>query len=166
MEEIKITVITHPRERAKKCSMRGLRGRKNFEFFKAVDGFSFDATGFTSLELGAPEISPSDASRPLLILDGTWRLLPKIKGKIFGNPVPRGLPNSLKTAYPRTSKLFKDPEGGLASAEALFAALFFMGIPDFSVLEKYPFGEEFLRLNEKIFGSFGNIASSGKKSEA
>ena len=43
----KITVIRHPRENLKKCSLRHLHDHPNFEFLAAVDGFSFDATGYT-----------------------------------------------------------------------------------------------------------------------
>ena len=35
----------------------------------------------------------------------------------------RALPSGIKTAYPRVSKVFADPSAGLASVEALYAAL-------------------------------------------
>lgn len=106
-----VVVIRHPRENLKKCSLRHLHGRPNFEFLAASDGFSFDASGFTLLEIGAPEMSPADADRPVLLLDSTWHLLPRIRNKVFGNFVSRSLPPSIKTAYPRVSKMHSDPHG-------------------------------------------------------
>ena len=35
----------------------------------------------------------------------------------------RSLPAEVETAYPRRSKVFEDPAGGLATIEAIFAAL-------------------------------------------
>ena len=53
----KVTVIRHPRENLKKCSLRHLHGRADFEFFKATENFLFDAGGFILLEIGAPAIA-------------------------------------------------------------------------------------------------------------
>lgn len=142
----KITVIRHPRENLKKCSLRHLHGHPNFEFFTAVDGFSFDATGYTLLEIDAPTISPADADRPVLLLDSTWHLLPKIRRKVYGDFVPRALPPNILTAYPRVSKMHQDPHG-LATVEALYAALQMMGTPDREILNGYLFGEKFLSIN-------------------
>lgn len=141
-----VVVIRHPRENLKKCSLRHLHGRPNFEFLTASDGFSFDASGFTLLEIGAPEMSPADADRPVLLLDSTWHLLPRIRNKVFGNFVSRSLPPSIKTAYPRVSKMHSDPHG-LATVEALYAALKFAGTPDIEILRGYMFAPKFLQLN-------------------
>lgn len=143
----KITVIRHHRENLKKCSMRGLEGRENFQFFKAKDNFSFDASGMILLEIGAPEISERDAGLPLLLLDSTWRLLPNLRNRIYGNFIPRSLPSNIKTAYPRISKTFDDPNGGLATIEALYAALRLSGTTDDSILDGYFFKSEFLKIN-------------------
>lgn len=142
----KVTVIRHPRENVKKCSLRHLHEHPDFSFFKAVDGFSFDATGFILLEIDAPPISPKDANLPILLLDSTWHLLPKIRAKVSGKYIPRSIPSTVKTAYPRVSKVFDDPNG-LATVEALYAALKMSGNPDISVLSKYPFAKKFLELN-------------------
>ncbi len=143
---MEITVVRHPRENRKKCSLRHLCGRSGVRFFNAVDGFGFDASGYTLLEMDAPPVSPDDACRPLLLLDSTWFLLPRIRGKIRGDFVARSIPPTVKTAYPRVSKTHTDPDG-LATIEALYAALFLMGIPDKTLLDGYPFAERFLRLN-------------------
>lgn len=124
----KVTVIRHPRENLKKCSLRHLHGRADFEFFKATENFLFDATGFILLEIGAPPITPSDGGKPILLLDSTWRLLPSIRAKVRGDFIPRSIPQSVRTAYPRVSKVFSDPDG-LATIEALYAALKFSARP-------------------------------------
>jgi len=144
--ESKVTVIRHPRENLKKCSLRHLHTHPNFEFFTAVDGFSFDATGYTVLEIDAPGMSPEDIGRPLLLLDSTWHLLPKIRAKIYGNFVSRSLPASIISAYPRISKMHSDPSG-LATVEALYAALRAMGDIDCQIIKDYPFALSFLKLN-------------------
>ena len=121
----KITVIRHPRENLKKCSLRHLHDHPNFEFLAAVD---------------------ADADRPILLLDSTWHLLPKIRRKVYGDFVPRSLPSNILTAYPRVSKMHQDPHG-LATVEALYAALQMMGTPDREILNGYLFGEKFLSIN-------------------
>ena len=145
-----IVVIRHPRENLKKCSLRGLESRKNFTFLKAKDGFLFDATGYILLQNNAPEISEKDKGLPILLLDSTWALLPKVRNKIHGMPILRGLPSSIKTAYPRVSKSGNDPQNGLATVEALFAALSLSGQRDESVLQNYIFKDTFLQLNKGL----------------
>jgi len=140
-----IVVVRHPRENIKKCSLRFLHNRENFTFLKATDKFSYDATDHILLEIDAPVISPVDLGKPILLLDSTWALLPKIRAKITGNYIPRSLPNSIKTAYPRQSKLFSDPNCGLATLEALYSALCLMGINDPSILDNYHFKDSFLK---------------------
>ena len=141
-----VTVIRHPRENLKKCSLRHLHEHPSFTFHKATDGFSFDATGFTLLDINAPAISIEDANRPILLLDSTWNLLPKVRAKVYGNYVARSLPPSILTAYPRVSKMHDDPNG-LATIEALYAALRAIGAPDISILKEYHFAKRFLEIN-------------------
>lgn len=52
-----------------------------------------------------------------------------------------------QTAYPRRSKTHADPENGLATVEALFAAGCILGLRDDSFLRFYPWRDEFLKLN-------------------
>lgn len=143
---MKTAVIRHPKENRQKCSLRHLHEHPEFEFFNAVDGFSFDASGYTLLEIDAPTMSEADAQRPILLLDSTWHLLPKIRAKVYGNFVPRSLPLSIKTGYPRVSKMHSDPNG-LATIEALYVALKFAGRPNPSIIREYPFALHFLTIN-------------------
>lgn len=137
-----ISVIRHQKERRSKCSLTALEDRKDITFYKANQDWTFDATGFTVLALGAPELSIADAERPLLLLDSTWRLLPQLQACLWGGAVCRTLP-AVTTAYPRVSKLAEDPLGGLASIEALYLAKLVLGERDDSLLEFYYWREEF-----------------------
>ena len=141
---VPISVIRHPKERRSKCSLTPLEGRADIDFFRARPNWSFDITGFTVLALGAPELSPEDAGRPLLLLDSTWRLLPQIEACLYGQGVRRTLP-AVPTAYPRISKIAEDPMGGLASVEALFLAKLLLGERDDALLADYYWRDEFLQ---------------------
>jgi pre-rRNA-processing protein TSR3 len=138
------TVIRHPKERIAKCSLRFLHGRAEMTFLRARPGFTFDATGFVLLAVDAPPLSPADHGRPLLLLDSTWRWLPQLRACVLGAPLPRSIPAGVATAYPRTSKVFDDPAGGLASIEALFLARALLGDRDPSLLDGYHWKEDFL----------------------
>ena len=138
-----ITVIMHPKERRSKCSLVPLEGRADMHFLRARPEWTFDATGFTILALGAPELSIEDAGRPLLLLDSTWRLLPKLEACLTGEGVRRTLP-TVCGAYPRKSRIAEDPAVGLASVEALFLAKLLLGERDDTLLAKYYWRSEFL----------------------
>lgn len=141
---IKTVVIRHPREKLSKCSLTPLHDRAEIQFFTATPDYVFDATGFLLLEVGAPPLTPEENHLPLLLLDATWRLLPHVKSKVVGTPVPRSIPEGVQTAYPRVGKYYPDPLGGLASIEALFIARALLGDYDPSLLDAYHWREEFL----------------------
>ena len=137
-------VIRHPKERLSKCSLESLRGRPDILFHSARQGFSFDSTGYVLLRVDAPVLSAADKDLPILLLDSTWRLLPKLEAAITGTPVPRSLPNWIQTAYPRVSKIIPDPARGLASVEALYAARLLQGRDTTGLLDHYHWREPFL----------------------
>ena len=164
-----VVIVRHPRERVAKCSLEPLNGRPGFEFHRGTHGFRYDGSAHLLLAVGAAPVTredafldPSEASalagagrkvlhdeqgrplRPLLLLDSTWRLLPALRGKIIGRPLERSLPTWIRTAYPRVSKLGFDPDSGLASVEALYAALHLMGYERQDVLDAYRWREPFL----------------------
>lgn len=144
MNPIPTTVIRHPKERISKCSLRFLHARPEMTFLRGKPGFRFDATGYTLLAVGAPPLSPADAGRPLLLLDSTWRWLPQLLACVHGAPVHRSIPGGLRTAYPRVSKVFEDPEAGLASIEALYVARKLLGDDDPTLLDGYHWKDRFL----------------------
>lgn len=82
--------------------------------------------------------------RPFLLLDSTWRLLPQLEACLTGSPLPRRLPDGVRTAYPRVSKLAPEPSGGLASVEALYLARRLLGDDDLSLLANYHWRDDFL----------------------
>ena len=63
--------------------------------------------------------------------------------------LPRRLP-PLATAYPRRSRTFEDPDAGLASVEALYAALHILSGPDPELLANYRWAASFLALNPSL----------------
>ncbi len=141
---IETVVIRHPKEKLSKCSLTPLHGRPEIQFYRAKPDFMFDASNHILLEVGAPPLTPDDSQNPLLLLDATWRLLPKIRRRVHGTPIPRSIPQGIQTAYPRVGKNYPDPMGGLASVEALFVARALLGDYDPSLLDGYHWRNEFL----------------------
>jgi len=146
-----VVVLWHPRERLSKCTLAPLRGRPDIQHRFLGPSERFDAAGFSILALTGPVIGPPDRERGLLVPDATWRHLPYLEARISGGQ-PRSLPAELRTAYPRRSKRFEDPSRGLASVEALFAALCLMGLRDETLLAHYHWAREFLELNADLLG--------------
>lgn len=162
-----VVIIRHIKERHNKCSLQPLRWREGFTFHKATDELTFDATGFILLAMNSPVIEPGDAilseseadelsarhpdlgittTRPILLPDATWSLLPQVMRCVKGKPLLRSLPAGIKTAYPRVSKMTDDPQGGLASVEALYLALKLMGQDYPTLLDDYYWKDAFLDL--------------------
>lgn len=142
-------IVVHPKERRSKCTVEPLKGRDDFVFWKFPNAGPQPLDGYVRLGFGGPIIGPDDATRGLLVLDGTWRLVLPMEQTYAHLPV-RSLPE-VQTAYPRTSKLFDDPSGGLATIEAIYAAYKLMGRDVQSLLDDYRWGNEFLALNAGRF---------------
>ena len=98
------------------------------------------------------EIGPSDRGHGILLVDCSWRRLPELLASIDGDSPRRRLP-ALSTAYPRKSRLFQDPETGLASIEALYAAAVLLGEPCRELLAGYRWAEGFLAANPALSAS-------------
>jgi rRNA small subunit aminocarboxypropyltransferase len=143
---IPVTVIVrHANENPKKCSILPLRGRPDLLFLNYPVRPRPPLEGYVRLAAEGPELSPADAGCGLLLLDGSWRWATEM-ARDFADVPPRSLRN-WKTAYPRSSKLGTDPDNGLASVEALFAAYHMLGRPTEGLLDHYRWAEEFLRIN-------------------
>lgn len=140
-----VTVIRHHKERISKCSLRFLHDRPEFTFLRGKPGYEFDATDFILLHVDGEALTEADRGHPLLLLDSTWRWLPQLEAGVRGKPLLRSIPGGVCTAYPRKSRLFEDPEAGLASIEALYLALKLLGDDDPSLLDGYHWKDEFLR---------------------
>ncbi len=146
-----VLILRDPRESERKCSLTPLRGVEGIRFVNHVPGRTLAAEGRIQLTPEAPELTLADAGRGLLLVDSNWRRAPRLREALVGDFLPRSLP-PLKTAYPRMSQVFVDPEQGLASVEALYAALALLGEPRPDLLEEYRWGAEFLAQNPGLPG--------------
>lgn len=149
-------IVVHPKEKRSKCSVEPLRGHPDFIFWKYPFQQPEMLGGYFRLGLGGPPVSRADSDSGLLLLDGTWRLAEKMEADYADMPV-RSLLN-WATAYPRVSKLFDDPMGGLATIEALYAALAQMGRPVDGLLDSYRWKDEFLERNRELIESLTSTA--------
>lgn len=137
--------VVHPKEKRSKCTIEPLRGRAGFVFWKHPKPGREPLENYVRLGIGGPVLSHADRSKGLLLLDGTWRLAASMEQEFERAPL-RSLP-AWETAYPRTSKLFDDPIGGLATIEALYVAHMLLGRETDSLLDSYHWADEFLALN-------------------
>jgi pre-rRNA-processing protein TSR3 len=138
-------VVRHPREAPAKCSILPLRDRPDIVFLQHPVAVRPNLEGYLRLAAEGPELSSIDANAGLLLLDASWRWA-ETMNRAFVDVPPRSL-QSYRTAYPRRSKLFEDPDNGLASVEALFLAYHILGRPTEGLLDHYRWREAFLQLN-------------------
>jgi pre-rRNA-processing protein TSR3 len=147
-----VLILRDPREARRKCSLTPLRGVPGIRFVAYRRDRRVDAAGRVLLHPDGEVLSERDRGKAVLLVDCTWRHLPQLLGTLEGAPVRRRLPG-LATAYPRSSKLGVDPAGGLASIEALYAALVYMGGEAFDLRSTYRWADEFLARNPSLAGS-------------
>ena len=145
-----VLILRDPRESLKKCSLTPLRGMAGVEFREYAPGRTVEASARILLHHEGEELGPADAGADLLLVDSNWRRLPTLLRTVEGEPVRRRLP-ALVTAYPRRSRISPDPDGGLASVEALWAALALTGAPRPELLEGYRFRDAFLQANPVLW---------------
>jgi len=146
-------------ETENKCTVTPLRDRPDFRF---VPVFGQGPLGPLSAPvLLHPEgrcLTEIEVSRPveaLACVDCVWRRLPKILPRLQWSGEPATLvkiPAGFVTAYPRTGF---DPEGGLATIEAIFIAAALLGNWDVTLLSRYYFGRAFVERNAKRFAELG-----------
>ncbi len=141
-------IVVHPKERRSKCTVEPLRGRSDFVFWTFPHRGSETLDGYVRLGLGGEPLSRGDADRGLLVLDGTWQLAGKMEADYLDIPVRSLWP--WQTAYPRVSKLYTDPQAGLATIEAIFAAQVQLGRPTEGLLDRYYWKDEFLKRNARL----------------
>ncbi len=142
-------IVHDPREPAGKCSLTPLRGMPGMRFVPLRAGQRVDAGRRLWLHPDGDALGPADRGIGLLLVDCTWRRLSKLSASIDGELLRRRLPN-LVTAYPRRSKLTPDPEHGLASVEALYAATALLDGPRPELLAGYHWAAEFLAANPEL----------------
>lgn len=139
-------IIRHRRENKKKCSLSPLTKCPGFDFHPYPGDRPQLSPQTILLSPQGPPIRPEDGPAPLLLLDSTWALLPKMTRWIDPENTlrRRSLPPQWKTAYPRCQEV----SDGLASIEALFAAYTILGYERDHLLANYHWRSEFLELNE------------------
>ncbi len=138
-------IVRHPHENPRKCSVLPLRGRPDVVFLTYPVRERPPLGGYIRLAAEGPPLSPTDADKGVLLLDGSWRWAAAMTRDFLDVPA-RSL-HGWRTAYPRVSKLGTDPDNGLASIEALFAAYHLLGRPTAGLLDRYYWAEDFLRTN-------------------
>lgn len=142
-------IIRHRKERKSKCSLQPLVGQEGVDFYTYPNDMPEVPINYVRLIMNTPLLSSTDADSGLLLLDGTWKLVEPMNERYSHIP-GRSLPH-LKTAYPRSSKLFDDPDGSLSSVEALALSYYIMGHEWRSVLDDYYWRDGFLEMNREFF---------------
>jgi pre-rRNA-processing protein TSR3 len=141
-----VLVLRDPRESAAKCSLTPLRGLPGIELVGWRHDRRYDVGRRILLHPEGPPLQASDRGPGLLLVDCAWRRVPQLLRSVDGDLLPRRLP-PLRSAYPRRSKLFEDPHEGLASVEALYAALSILGETRPELLADYRWRDGFLAAN-------------------
>lgn len=150
-----LTVIwRHAKENLKKCSLRGLEQRQDMHFITYPSVSLPPLEGYILLSLDAPELTEADGDLGLFLLDGTWnyaahmeRTLREQFHGLYRTLIRRCLPAHIRTAYPRYQTLCPNPDQGLASIEALYAAYRLMGRETKGLLDGYYWKQPFLEKN-------------------
>jgi pre-rRNA-processing protein TSR3 len=138
-------IVRHTHENPRKCSVLPLRGRPDVWFLTYPVKERPPLDGYVRLAAEGPPLSPTDADKGILLLDGSWRWAAAMTRAFLDVPA-RSL-SGWRTAYPRVSKRGTDPENGLASIEALFVAYHLLGRPTDGLLDHYHWAREFLQMN-------------------
>lgn len=126
-----------------------MESRADFKFYRYPLKEIPDLTGYLMLTMEGEELSPEDADKGLLLIDGTWRYAAKMCETIDkAITLPkRTLPKKFRTAYPREQTECPNPNEGLASIEALYLAYLITGRPVDGLLDHYYWKEKFLNDN-------------------
>lgn len=142
-------IFRHRRETLKKCSLRGIEGRPDVMFYRYPLKVVPELAGYVVLSLDAPVLSREDSDKGLLLLDGTWSHAARMFNTVKSIPglIYRSLPKELRTAYPRYQTDCADPDRGLASIEALYAAYVILGRDPTGLLDHYYWKDQFITLN-------------------
>jgi len=142
-------ILRHARENLKKCSLRGLETRPDFDFYTYPKDILPDLSGYLLLSIDGSPLSAEDSGKGLLILDGTWRLAEKMNRFVDSKTREvlqrRSIPGGFRTAYPRRQNDCPDPTAGLASIEAIYIAYKILGRNTDGILDQYYWKDDFLK---------------------
>jgi pre-rRNA-processing protein TSR3 len=143
---VDVCIVRDGRESLRKCSLAPLRGLQRLRFFAYASDQRWNLGPRILLHPDGAELSRADRGGDLLLIDCAWRRVEQVASRIDGPLRRRRLPE-LHSAYPRVSRLFADPANGLASVEALYAALLVLGEHRGELLAHYRWREAFLQRN-------------------
>lgn len=138
-------ILRDRRERKDRCTIWPLRERKDLRIVHHPWKSPPSLEGYVLLWHEGPELSAADSDKGLLLIDGSWRWAGKL-ALPFGD-LPKRSIRGIQTSYPRSSKLFVDPDGGLATVEALYVAHLIMKKDINGLLDQYYWAEQFLEAN-------------------
>lgn len=154
-------ILVDHSETANKCTIMPLFYREDFAIRRVASSLVLPAFNATILlHPDGESLDQVAATSPpitsIALIDCVWRRLDPLLLRLE-KPLPRlvKIPASFVTAYPRKSRLEVDPEGGLATIEALFIAAALCGTWDVSLLNEYFFGSQFIELNREAFAKCG-----------
>lgn len=147
--DVDILIVRDPKEPSSKCSLTPLRGLPGVRFVSLRGGVAVAAGRRVWLHPDGEPLGAADRGSDLLLIDCAWRKLPRLSKAVSGELIPRRLP-ALITAYPRRSKVARDPDQGLASVEALYAAVALLEGPRMELLAKYRWADQFLAANPEL----------------
>ncbi len=163
---MRFEIVIDAGETPNKCTIAPLSDRPDFRLFRVRgDGPLGPLTAPILLHpegecLASLRNQISPAPGVLAAIDCIWRRLPRILARTQWRegqalPVLAKIPQGFHTAYPRVSYQTKDPDGGLATIEAIFIAAALLGHWDPSLLAKYYFARAFLDRNRERFLQLG-----------
>ncbi len=135
------------KESPRKCSLTALRTDPRFRVIGFDPYAPARVNGGVLLHPDGPALSPDEVALGLILVDGSWRYAARMLRNLEGRFVPRSLPPGLTSVYPRRAREGTDPAAGLASLEALYAALWLAGKAPADLLDSYRWREEFLARN-------------------
>lgn len=166
---MRFEILIDKRENKRQCTIHPLRLRPDFSISYFDRGKSalpplqsavLLHTEGQSLEEWGRENSRVNS---VALIDCTWKKVPLVMARLTP-PLPTlvKIPGSFQTAYPRKSKQEGlDPEGGLATIEALFITAAFLGNWDETLLDAYYFKSAFLEVNSAAWARFA-LGPKGK----
>ena len=159
-------IILDSGETPNKCTIAPLSYREDFHLFRVKGGgplgplsapilLHHQGECLTTMKSSAAPI-PGISS-----VDCVWRRLDPLLRRVQGTlPKLARIPDGFVTAYPRQNKSNLDPDGGLATIEAIFVAAAILGNWDVTLLSEYHFGRKFVELNRARFLELGITQAS------
>ena len=141
-----VNIIVHPAENPKKCTIQHLRDYPGVVFQRFSREKTYQLPNAFILGVDGKPLSRGDAAMDMVVLDGTWRYARQMIDSFSALPV-RSITGWV-TAYPRVSKLYDDPDHGLATIEAIYAAFVILGKDPGGLLDHYYWKDDFLRQND------------------